>query len=172
MRFGADVTQMTYNDKSTGSVLSSVIPKSIRESYTQDGGFFLVNVKRLHWIFCELPFGTHQDVLPRRQTHQELVIARVVQAMQITWAAKKEGETANHKNCIQHTYSKIMNDKRHTVMDKTSHGRHPMVRHPKTFEASGRDPKYKRGMKQFYWQSQSEGKHMVRKTAVLGASLM
>ena len=80
MRFGADVTQMTYNDKSTGSVLSCVNPKSIRESYTQDRG--LVNVKRLHWIFCELPFGTHQDVLPRRQTHhQDLEFARVTQAM-------------------------------------------------------------------------------------------
>ena len=121
MRFGADVTQMTYNDKSTGSVLSCVNPKSIRESYTQDGG--LVNVKRLHWIFCELPFGTHQDVLPRRQTHQD----------QITWAAKKEGETSSHKNCIQHTYSKIMKDKRHTVMDRPAMGDSQWFNIPKHF---------------------------------------
>lgn len=160
MRFGADITQMSYNDRSTGSVLSCVNPKSIRESYLQDGG--LENLKRLHWIFSELPFGTHQDVLPRRQTHQELVVARVVQAMQITWATKKEGETACHKNCIQHTYSKIMNDKRHTIIRSTSHGRQPMVRHPKTFEASGRAPNYKKGMKQFYWKSESEGVHVVR----------
>ena len=160
MRFGADVTQMSYNDKCTGSVLSCVNPKSIRESYLQDGG--LENLKRLHWIFSELPFGTHQDVLPRRQTHQELVVARVVQAMQITWATKKEGETASHKNCIQHTYSKIMNDKRHTIIGSTGHGRQPMVRHPKTFEASGRAPNYKKGMKQLYWKSDSEGIHVVR----------
>ena len=36
MRFGAEVTLMTYNNRSTGSVLSCVNPKSIRESYTQD----------------------------------------------------------------------------------------------------------------------------------------
>ena len=163
MRFGADVTQMTCNDKSTGSVLSCVHPRNMRESYVQDGG--TENIKRLHWIFHELPHGTHEDVLPQRQTHQDLVVARVVRAMNITWAAKKEGETASHRNCIQHSYSKIMNEKRQTVINsnRTNHGRKPLVKHPKTFAASNKAATCKKGQRMHHWTSKTEGENCVRK---------
>ena len=64
-----------------------------------------------------------------------------------------------------------MNNKKHTFIniDRTSHGRQPMVQHPKTFAASGRAKNYKKGMKQFYWKSQSEGVHMVINVKGIGS---
>jgi hypothetical protein len=164
MRLGADITQMTYLDKSTGTELSCVIPKNMRDSFKQDGG--LDNIKRVHWIFNELPFGTHRDVLPQRKTHMDLVVSRVERVMKITWAPRKEGETNNHRNCIEHTYSKILNEKRQTIIssDGTNHGRKPHVRHPKSFAASKRAPNFKRGKAMFYWASKEEGEHYVSYT--------
>ena len=163
MRFGADITQMTHKDKSTGSVLTCVHPRNMRESHVQDGG--LENIKRLHWIFHELPHGTHEDVLPQRQTHQDLAVARVVRAMNITWAAKKEGKTASHRNCVQHSCSKTMNEKRQTVINssRTNHGRKPLVKHPKTFAASNKAATCKKGQRMCCWTSKTEGENHVSK---------
>lgn len=168
MRFGADITQLTYNDKATGSALACVLPRNMRESYVQDGS--LENIKRFHWIFNELPFRTHQDVLPQRQSHMDSVVARVVQAMHITWAPKKEGETNSHRNCIEHTYSRILNEKRQTIIvsNGTSHGRKPLVRHPKSLAAAIGADYYKRGMKIFYWSSKTEGDNLVRTKLSVG----
>jgi hypothetical protein len=169
LRLGAEITQMTYMDKSTMSQRSCVQPKSMRESYLQDGG--LMNIKRVHWIFHELPFGTHQDVLSRRQTHMDLVVSRVEHVMDITWAPKKEGETKNHRNCLEHTYSRILNEKKQTIIkeDGTNHRRKPLVKHPKTFAASNRASNFKRGKTQFYWVSKTEGEHWVSSKKIVCA---
>jgi hypothetical protein len=67
MRLGAEVTGMTYQCKSTGTKRMCITPKDIRSSYIQDGGN--LNVKCIHWIFHELPYGTHEDVLTQRMSH-------------------------------------------------------------------------------------------------------
>jgi len=161
MRLGAEVTKMTYWCKNTNAERQCFTPKNIRESYIQDGS--PKNIKRIHWIFYELPLATHQDVLPQRKSHMDLVISRVEQAMNITWADKKEGETKSHKNCLQHSYSKILNDKKQTIIKEggNQHKRRPMIKCPKTFKESNENPNYKRGKRMFYWSSKQDGVHRV-----------
>ena len=120
-------------------------------------------MKCIHWIFHELPVETHKGVMAKQRTHMDMVVARVEREMNITWATKKEGESKRHRNCIQHTYSRIMNEKKQTIVKEegNTHKRRPMVRHPRTYEASGCAPNYKKGMKQYYWQSKSEGENVV-----------
>ena len=167
MRMGADITQMVYMDKSSMIEKTCLLPKNMRESYQADGG--LMDIKRLHWIFHELPYGIHQDVLAHRQTHMNLVVARVERQMNITWAPRKEHETRNHRNCLEHTYSKILNEKKQTIIKQegTNHKRKPVVRHPKTFAASKNASNLKRGKTQFYWFSKTEGENWVSSMSVM-----
>ena len=146
MRLGAEVTGMTYNCSSSSARRTCITPKNMRTSYCQDGSD--LNVKRIHWIFHELPVGTHQDILMQRRKHADWVVEKVQKQMNVRWAPKKEGETSSHKNCIEHMYKRIINKKKQTIIkggDANKHGRLPFVRHPKTYTESKKATHYKRG---------------------------
>jgi hypothetical protein len=162
MRLGAEVTQMTYHCKRTNVRRVCITPKNLREAYVQDGNLF--NIKCIHWIFYELPVGTHQDVLPQRRSHMDLVVEKVERTMNIRWAPKKEGEKKGHRNCIQHIYSKILNEKKQTIIKDDggqSKNRKPLVKRPKTLAAANGATNYRRGKALYYWQSKSEGMNLV-----------
>jgi hypothetical protein len=165
MRLGAEVTGMTHKCKSTGTRRMCVTPRDIRSSYIQDGGD--LNVKRIHWIFHELPYGTHEDVLTQRMSHMNWVVQTVVSAMNVQWEPKKQGETAAHKNCIEHTYTRFLNEKKSTIISKIKGGdrdglhRRPFVRSPKTRAAALYASHYKRGKRMYFWESNAEGVHVV-----------
>jgi hypothetical protein len=93
----------------------------------------------------------------------DLVVAKVERAMNITWAKKIEGETSCHRNCIQHSYSKVLNAKKQTIVkiDGSQHKIRPLVRSPKSKKKSDGNPNYKRGKKLFYWHSKTDGIHWV-----------
>jgi hypothetical protein len=93
----------------------------------------------------------------------DLVAGKVERAMNITWAGKKEGETSSHRNCLQHSYSKILNDKKQTIIkvDGSQYKIRPLVRCPKTQKESNGNPHYKRGKKIFYWHTKADGIHWV-----------
>jgi hypothetical protein len=156
MRLGAEVTGMTYNCSSSGAARTCITPRNMRTSYCQDGSD--LNVKRIHWIFHELPVGTHQDILMQRRKHADWVVEKVQKQMNVRWAPKKEGETTSHKNCIEHLYRRIINEKKQTIIkvgDGNQHGRLPFVRHPKSYKESKKAANYKRGKAMFYWKTQT-----------------
>jgi hypothetical protein len=64
----------------------------------------------------------------------DLVVTKVERAMNITWAKNKEGKTSCHRNCIQHPYSKVLNDKKQSIIkvDGSQHKIRPLVRCPKS----------------------------------------
>jgi hypothetical protein len=131
MRMGADVAKMTYKCKNANTRRACITAKNMRESYV--GGTF--NIKCIHWIFYELPYGTHRDVLTQCKSHMDEVLDKVEQAMSITsWAPRRAGETNSHKNCLQLAYAKVLNDKRQTIIKENgaSHKRRPLVKHPRT----------------------------------------
>jgi hypothetical protein len=165
MRLGADICQMTHRCAHTNSPRTCVSAKDMRDSWVQDGS--TRNIKCLHWIFNQLPYGTHQDVLRQRRSHMDLAVEKVERQMKITWAPMKDGETKSHRNCLQHVYSKILNDKRQTIIKQegTEHKRKPMVRHPKTQAAANKilgrpAATYKKGKVMFYWSSKKEGEEV------------
>jgi hypothetical protein len=122
----------------------------MRESYIHNGS--LSNIKRIHWIFYELLIGTHQDVLPQRRSHMDMVVEKVEHAMNITWAKKKRAR-----------HLAIGNDKKQTIIkvDGSKHKIRPLVKSPKTHKESEGNPNYKRGKQLFYWYSKAKGIHWV-----------
>jgi hypothetical protein len=160
LRMGADITKMTYLCRGSCGARACVTPKHMRDSYARDGS--LLNIKCIHWIFNELPFATHQDVLPQRKCHMDLAVERVEREMSISWAPTKEDD-GDQRNCLQLVYCKMLNDKKQTIIkeDGTEHGRKPKVRKPKTAEAANNAPHYKRGKTMCYWHSKAEGESSV-----------
>jgi hypothetical protein len=161
LRLGADITKMTYQCPSHYGSRACVSTRNMRESYVQDGS--LLNIKRIHWIFSELPHATHQDVLPQRKRHMDLAVERVMREMDITWAAAKGEGGESHRNCLQQVYSKMLNDKKQTIIKEegTTHMRKPVIRRPKTVAAAGNAAHYKRGKNMYAWNSKEEGEHYV-----------
>jgi hypothetical protein len=163
LRLGAEVCQMTFKCKNTNLQQTCVTAKNMCDSYVQDGSTF--NIKCLHWIFDELPTSTHRDVLSQRKSHMDLAVERVEREMSIVWGAMKDGETKNHRNCLQKVYSKILNDKKQTIIreEGTTHKRKPLVHHPKSVAAAKNTTNYKRGKAMYFWSSEAEGEHLVRR---------
>jgi hypothetical protein len=165
LRFGAEITKMTYQCDSQYGSIACVSPKTMRDSYSQDGS--LLNIKRIHWIFSELPFATHQDVLPHRKSHMDLAVEKVQRDLNITWAPARGEGGGSHRNCLQQVYSKTLNDKKQTIIKEegTAQKRKPIVRRPKSVAASGNALHYKRGKNMYSWYSKEEGEHSVSKAA-------
>jgi hypothetical protein len=165
MRLGAEITGMTYLCKSTGTRRLCVTPKQVRSSYLQDMSD--LNVERVHWIFHALPYGTHRDVLTQRMSHMDLVVQGVVLSMNVQWEEMKEGESNAHKNCIEHTYARYLNEKKTTVIGKIKNGdadglhRRPYAKSPKSLEEAMNANHYKRGKRMYFWESRTEGVHVV-----------
>ena len=161
LRMGTGITKMTYTCMNSSAAIACVSPKSMRDSYIQDGT--LLNIRAIHWIFHELPFATHRDVLPQRKSHMDLVVEQVAREMSITWAPMRDAKHGIQRNCLEQVYSKMLNDKKQTIVKGagTTHGRKPMVRRPKTAKAAGNCANYKRGKNMYSWQSDKEGNHQV-----------
>ncbi len=89
-----------------------------------------------------------------RDTHGDLVVKHVMECMNLTWGPKKEGETSAHTNCIAHMYSRIMNEKKQTIVkkgDANTHNRIPGVRSLRNMKGSA----------YFYLSNGVEGRQMV-----------
>ena len=166
LRAGAEITKMTCRCPSQHGSRACVSTKNMRASYVQDGT--LLNIQRVHWIFSELPFATHQDVLPQRRSHMDLAVEKVEREMNITWAPGKGEGGGSHRNCLQQVCSKMLNDKKQTVIKEegTTHKRKPTVRRPKSAAVAGINAAhYKKGKNMCSWSSIEEGEHPVSKKA-------
>jgi hypothetical protein len=162
LRMGTGITRMTYTCPHCSCASTACVsPKSMRDSYIQDGT--LLNIRAIHWIFHELPFATHRDVLPQRKCHMDLAVEQVEREMSITWAPMRKEGGRSQRNCLQQVYAKMLNDKKQTIVKGagSTHRRKPMVRRPKTVEASGNCANYKRGKNMYSWHSEKEGNHQV-----------
>jgi hypothetical protein len=68
MQLGAEVTGITYNCSSSSARRTCITPRNMRTSYCQDGSD--LNMKRMHWIFHQLPVGTLRTFLCREENMQ------------------------------------------------------------------------------------------------------
>ena len=162
MRMGAEITKMTYNCPVVCGQRACITPKNMRNSFIEDGSLF--NIRCIHWIFSELPYTVHQDVLPHRKCHMDVVVEKVQRELNITWAPGKERGGSSLKNCLRQIYSKMLNDKKQTIIKEegTRHGRKPIVRRPKSLAASGNSDLYRKNKTLYFWSSKLEGEHSVR----------
>jgi hypothetical protein len=160
LRMGAEITKMSYACPSTHGSRACTSPKTMRESFINDGSPH--NIKCLHWIFDQLPFGTHRDVLSQRRSHMDLAVDKVKREMNITWESTKDGGDGK-RNCLENCYAKMLNDKKQTIIKEegTTHRRKPVVRRPKTAAEAGYAKHYKKGKTMYSWSSNVEGNHSV-----------
>jgi hypothetical protein len=161
LHWGAEVSGMTYLDENANARRPCLRPRNMRCSYLQDDT--PVNLKRIHWMFHELPDALHRDVLMHRMSHMDVVTNKVMRSLNIVWGAKREGEDLKRSNCIEKIYSRILNEKKTTVVKAipSKDRRLPFVRHPHTRAQSGNPAAYKPGKTEFYWRSQDEGERVV-----------
>jgi hypothetical protein len=161
MMWGAEITEMTYFDASADMNRSCLRPRNMRNSCLQDDG--LLNLKRIHWIFHELPETLHKDVLMHRMSHMDVVTNKVMRQLNIVWGLKREGEELKRSNCIEKLYSRILNEKKTTIVkaEKNRKRRTPFARNPQTRAKSGNPASYRQGSTEFYWRSAAEGEQVV-----------
>jgi hypothetical protein len=162
LRWGADTCGMTYVCNSSNTPRICIQPKNMRSSYLRDDG--LLNLKRIHWIFHELPETLHKDVLMHRMSHMDVVTRIVMRELNVVWGDKRQGEETKRSNCIEKIYSRLLNEKKTTIVkpERTKNRRTPFVRHPQTKAKSGNPSKYKQGRTEFYWKSPLEGENVVK----------
>jgi len=162
MGWGAAIAGMTYRCDSGSMQRTCTSPSEMRKSYLEDEGD--LNLKRIHWIFSELPWTTHRDILVQRKSHMDLVVKKVEDHMHITWAPMVEGRGPKRKNCIEHIYFRVLNEKRATIIRGAK--RTPYVRTPKSFAQANHDPNYRKGKTLFCWRSRTDGEHSVSKEII------
>jgi hypothetical protein len=151
LRIGAEICGMTVICKSSGRRRPCITVADIRNSYCHDGSD--TNVKRLHWMFSVFPYTNHQDVLARRESHEELAVRRVMRSKGIQWANGKTGELKRHRNCLLKLYSRAFNEFKQRVLKNghgNTHNRMPKMSCPNSFKNSGGETDYKRGKLMFY----------------------
>jgi hypothetical protein len=166
MRFGAETSGMTYICPSSNTNRTCLQPKHMRISYVQnDEG---VNIKRIHWIFHELPDTLHRDVLMHRMSHMNVVTEMVMHELNVVWGDMRDGEEAKRSNCIEKIYTRVINEKKTTIIkrERTKHERTLFIRHPQTRAQSGNPGAYRQGQTEFYWKSVQEGVQVVRSARV------
>jgi hypothetical protein len=161
LHWGADVSGMTYFDENANTTRPCLRPSHMRLSYLQDDG--LVNLKRIHWMFHELPDTLHADVLMHRMSHMDVVTNKVMHSLNFVWGVKREGEDLKRSNCVEKIYSRILNEKKTTIVKAhvSKSRRLPFVRHPQTRAKSGNPTAYRPGKTEFYWKSGAEGEKVV-----------
>jgi hypothetical protein len=163
MRMGAEITSMTYKSNATlNEERVCTKPEHMRTSFMQKGN--VETIQKVHFIFHELPCRTYEDVMSRRQSHMEYVCQVVGRKMRMSWAIPTVDVTSAHRNCIQHVYSRMFNDKKMTVCRKNngcSHNQYPYVRSPKSLKESGNSVHYKKGKQLYYWKSPEKGEREV-----------
>jgi hypothetical protein len=157
MHWGAETAEMTFFDASANARRACLRPKNMRTSYLQDDG--LLNLKRVHWIFYELPWTLHKDVLMHRMSHMELVTTKVMLQLNVAWGGKRETEGTKRSNCIEKLHARILNEKKTTILkqEKTRNRRVPFTRSPQTRAKSGNPATCRRGFTEFCWKSEAEG---------------
>ena len=157
MCWGAKIAGMTYMCPNTKQRHSCTNPGHMRSSFLDDNDD--LNIKRIHWLFNELPWSTHQDILMERKSHMDLVVERVQNHLNVVWAPMVEGRGPKRKNCIQHIYLRLLNEKRCTIIKGAE--RKPYIRTPKSFVLANRDPNYRKGKVLFCWKSTTQGERSV-----------
>jgi hypothetical protein len=153
MMMAADITKMTYKCKMSGAQRLCEKPADMRKSWCEDGG--PQNIKRLLWMFHQLPWQTHQAVTLKEQSHQALVEEMVKSEMNITFAATNEEYDHRKRNCIQQTYTKLLNSRKQDIM-KRQGGNNNNIQAFIKCQGGLKLKKNGRSKTQFYWTKTNE----------------
>jgi hypothetical protein len=155
MEFAADVTQMEYVDKSAPvAKICKTFPQmrwSLCLNPTER------NMKRLHWMFHQLPWTTHKECTLKGKTHQDLVEDRVLDEMNLAFL--DEPSDYKKRNCIQQMYSKVMNNKKQDIMRKGGGNVlevQAFLKCPSHKNQALKEKKKSRSKTVFYWSKKNE----------------
>jgi hypothetical protein len=149
---GSEITQFQFRDRSTSSWRICFTPNNMRTAWCDSAS--ADNVKRIHWIFHQLPHKTYQDSTFMGKNHQEVVVDLVMKKLNIEWVSEPgKKRSKQHKNCIAKYYAKVLNDKKQTVLKKDNgnpHNTMAFLKRPTEFRSRKEQKKYKREKTCFY----------------------
>jgi hypothetical protein len=168
LRMGVQITQMTHRCKMSHTRRLSTTPAEMRRSWCEDTG--PANIKRLLWMFHQLPGQTHKDITLRAKSHQDLVEDIVKTELNIEFEPDEEPDHKK-RNCIQQTYTKVLNSKKQDIMKKRG-GNRNQVQALVTRTSPAEETKkrrYYRSKTLFYWQGfNSLGEYRQHKVRTMG----
>jgi hypothetical protein len=170
MRMAAEITGMTHKCRLSGVQRLCSRPSEMRKSWCEDGG--ARNIKQVLWMFHQLPWRTHQAITIRERNHQDLVEEMVMDELHIDFEAAEGERDHRTRNCIQQTYSKMLNNRKQDIMKK-GHGNYKDIqagiKQPSTSKEKCNGKKHKRSKSVFYWRgNDTQGNVQVYKVSMGG----
>lgn len=152
LKMAGEITQMTHKCKLSGEQRLCTKPAEMRKSWCDNAG--PGNIKRLLWMFHQFPWQTHQAVTIKEQTHQDLVEDIVKSELNIAFHVSDEEYDHRKRNCIQQTYSKILNCRKQDIMKKSNGNKHNVqafIKCQGIAKEKNKRRKLTRSKTQFYW---------------------
>jgi len=153
MQMAAEVTGMTHVCKLDGQKRVCKTSTDIRQSFCENQN--LTSIKQVHWMFHQLPWETYEDVTLKAQTHQDVVVDKVKEQMNVEFMKEEEKDkNPKRRNCIEQMYSKVLNMKKQDLMKKgggNTNDTQAFLKRPIIMESEIPSAKYKRSKYQFYW---------------------
>ena len=112
-------------------------------------------------MFHQLPWETHEDVTLKAKSHQDLVVDKVKEQMNVDFMkVEDEDKNPKNRNCIQQMYSKVLNGKKHELMRKgggNTSDIQAFLKRPMIVQNPSQNSKYYRSKTQFYWGYKNDG---------------
>jgi hypothetical protein len=150
LKLGSSICNMTYNSKFNQTRMICLEPKHMRLSWLEDSGDS--NIKRINWVFHQLPWFTYQDATLGGKTHQDIVVEKVEKIMNIEFVGKEDMLPKN-QTCIQQMYCRVLNQMKQNLMKKDRNNVHNVqvgLKRPKEYKLNNEKKNYHRSKTEFY----------------------
>lgn len=115
LNLGSAVCKMTYCSKFTGIRLVCSEPRHMWASWLGDCGD--VNIKRIIWIFHQLPWFCYPAATLGHKIHQDIVVRMIKDKMNIEFIGK-EDMLPKQQTCIQQMYCRVLNQMKQNLLKK------------------------------------------------------
>ena len=150
IQLGSRMCNMTYKSKFTATRVTCLEPKHMRISWMEDSGE--VNIKRICWIYHQLPWFTYQDATLGGNNHQDLVQEKIVSMLNIEFVGKEEMLPKN-QTCVQQMYCRVLNQMKQNLLKRDRNNKHNVqvgLKRPKEYKMNNEKKNYQRSKTEFY----------------------
>ena len=150
LMLGCNISHMTYQSKLTHSRMNCFETKHMRLSWLEDCGE--MNIKRINWIFHQLPWFIYQDATLGGKNHQDIVVKKVMETLNIEFVGLEDMLPKN-QTCIQQMYCRVLNQMKQNLLKKDRNNKHNVqvgLKRPKYYKMNNEKKNYQRSKTEFY----------------------
>jgi hypothetical protein len=150
LQLGSRICNMTYTSKLTQTRMMCFEQKHMRVSWLEDSGD--INIKRINWMYHQLPWFTFQDATLGGKNHQDIVVEKVERIMNIEFVGKEDMLPKN-QTCIQQMYCRVLNQMKQNLLKRDRNNNHNVqvgLKRPKEYKSNNEKKNYQRSKTEFY----------------------